>query len=146
MKKYIFTTSSDVRYAETDKTGFVHYNNYSLYCEDAMSDALKVLEIPRCLLERDYDIGLLVTKYNIEFALSNIWQGLSFGDRCKIKVFICKLSSTKIIFLYELYTLGHNLIGKASTELMFMNVKTNELINCPMAIFKKLKNYKEKKP
>jgi acyl-CoA thioester hydrolase len=140
MKQYICTIKSKVRYAETDQMGYVYYGHYALYCEDARIAALETLGVPYHLLEKQCKIGLPVIRYSIEFK-----QAFCFGDICEIKVFISEYNLRKIIFVYELHK-ENRMVAFASTELMFMNLETKKLINCPTEIFEKLtKKLKEEK-
>lgn len=132
MKDFICTVLSHIRYAETDQMGYVYYGHYALYCEDARVAALASLGVPYHILEYQYQIGLPVIRYSIEYK-----RALTFGNACETKVFLSELTPRKITFLYELST-GGRVVALASTELMFMHLETKKYITCPTEIYQKL--------
>mgnify|MGYP001569309087 CR=1 FL=1 len=61
-----FETSIRVRYAETDKMGYVYYGNYATYFEVARVEALRSIGISYKKLEDD-GVMLPVYKYSTSF-------------------------------------------------------------------------------
>jgi acyl-CoA thioester hydrolase len=117
-----------VRYAETDKMGYVYYGNYSTYLEVARVEMLRDLGIVYKDLE-DEDILLPL----LDFSIKYIRPG-KYDDILTVKTKIEKKPATRLYFTYEIYNQEETLITKAETTLVFVNAKTGRPMLPPKSV------------
>lgn len=132
----MFTTETSirVRYAETDRMGYVYYGNYATYLEVARVEALRQLGVSYRELE-DRGILLPVAEYQIKYFLPAYYD-----DELIIKTSITEMPGVKIKFSYEIYK-EDKVISKASTDLVFVEKTSMRPTRCPNDIADKLKHY-----
>lgn len=100
-----------VRYAETDKMGVVHHQNYITYFEFARVEMLDTIGVPYRVLE-ETGFFLPVIEVNIRYLQSN-----TFDDQLTIHCIMEEMPKVKIKLRYEIYrddiltTTGHSLHG-----------------------------------
>ncbi len=109
-----------VRYAETDRMGYVYYGNYAVYFEVARVEMLRDLGLSYKKLE-DSGIILPVTEYNIQFK-----KPAFYDDVLTIKTYIRKKPSARIHFDYETYNEEGVLLNIAQVTLVFVNKSTGK--------------------
>jgi len=112
-----------VRYAETDRMGYVYYGNYATYFEVARVEALRNLGFSYRKLE-DEGIMLPVLNYSVKYL-----RPAFYDDQLTIKVIIKDLPLARIRFDYEVYNEKDELTTVADTTLVFINRTTNK--PCP---------------
>src|SRR5210317_1101777 len=106
-----------VRYAETDKMGYVYYGNYATYYEVARVETLRNLGFSYKLLEED-GIIMPVTENKSKFI-----RPAKYDDLLTIKVIVDELPRKRITFKYEIYNEKEKLINLGETMLAFVNMK-----------------------
>jgi len=121
-----------VRYAETDKMGFVYYGNYATYLEVARVEALRSLGISYQNLE-EQKVFLPVVHYSIDYK-----SPAHYDDELIIHTTIKEMPSVKIRFEYEIYR-GEDLLCNAETVLVFMN-DNNKPMRCPEEVIQAFKD------
>ena len=112
-----------VRYAETDRMGYVYYGNYATYFEVARVEALRNLGFSYRLLE-DRGILLPVMNYSVRY-----FKPAYYDDLLLIKTVIRKKPMASIHFSYEVFNEKDERINEAETTLVFINRETNR--PCP---------------
>lgn len=117
-------TSVRVRYAETDRMGYVYYGNYATYFEVGRVEAMRALNIPYRMLE-DMGILLPVAHYEVKYFAPALYD-----DELRIITAIPSMPTAKIQFDYELFR-GDTLLSKASTTLVFVDAKTGKPMRAP---------------
>ncbi len=117
-----------VRYAETDKMGYVYYGNYSTYLEVARVEMLRELGIVYKELE---DEGILLPL--LDFNIKYIRPG-KYDDILTVKTKIEKKPATRLYFTYEIYNQEKILITTAATTLVFVNAKTGKPMLPPQSV------------
>jgi acyl-CoA thioester hydrolase len=127
-------TEIRVRYAETDRMGYVYYGNYAVYFEVARVETLRSAGITYKLLE-DEGIILPVIEYQIKYI-----RPAHYDDVLIIKTTIPQFPSTRIRFEYETLCNGI-IINKATTELVFADSKTGRPVRCPAHVEDTLRPY-----
>lgn len=132
---YISETTVRVRYAETDRMGYVYYGNYAQYFEVGRVEALRQLETSYKEME-DNGVMLPVYTCNIKYL-----KPAFYDDLLVIKTIIKELPTAKITFDYEIYNQKGELLTTATTSLVFINMSTNRPCPAPDSFFKKLKIY-----
>ena len=89
------TTQIRVRYAETDKMGYVYYGNYAQYYEVGRVEGLRDLGLSYRAME-DAGILLPVMEYQIKY-----FKPAYYDDLLTIKTTILELKGARIFFEYE---------------------------------------------
>lgn len=112
-----------VRYAETDRMGYVYYGNYATYFEVARVECLRSLGVNYKDLE-DSGIALPVSHYSV-----NYFKPAFYDQILKIKVYLKQASGVKITFEYETTDESGALLNKAETTLVFFDRANNK--PCP---------------
>lgn len=113
-----------VRYAETDRMGYVYYGNYATYFEVGRVEAMRALGIPYKMLE-DQGILLPVSAYEVKFL-----QPALYDDTLRIVTTIPTIPSVRISFEYQAFR-DETLLCKAATELVFVNASTGKPMRAP---------------
>jgi acyl-CoA thioester hydrolase len=132
---YISETTVRVRYAETDKMGYVYYGNYTHYYEVGRVEAMRQLGTSYKEME---DNGIMLPVYTC--SLKYIKPAL-YDDLLVIKTVIKELPTMKIIFDYEIYNQKNELINTGNTILVFIDMNTNKPCRAPDSFIEKIKMY-----
>lgn len=109
-----------VRYAETDKMGYVYYGNYATYLEVARVETFRSIGFSYKEME---DSGTLmpVLEYKNKFI-----KPAYYDDELTIKVVIRTKPGVRILFDYEVYNAQNTLLSVAETTLVFVNSATGK--------------------
>lgn len=132
---YISETSVRVRYAETDRMGYVYYGNYTQYYEIGRVEALRQLGTSYKEME-DNGIMLPVYTCNIKYIKPALYDDLLI-----IKTIIKELPTARISFDYEIYNQKNELLNTANTVLVFINTATNKPCAAPDTFMEKLRSF-----
>lgn len=132
---YISETTVRVRYAETDKMGYVYYGNYTHYYEVGRVEAMRQLGTSYKEME---DNGIMLPVYTC--SLKYIKPAL-YDDLLIIKTVIKELPTLKIIFDYEIYNQKNELINTGNTVLVFIDMSSNRPCRAPESFIEKIKKY-----
>ena len=132
---YRSETKIRVRYAETDKMGFVYYGNYAAYYEVARVEALRSLGLTYRSMEESGIILPVLENYS-KYILPALYD-----DLLNIVVMIRELPGTRIKFEYELYNQDNKLINLGYTTLVFVDLKTGRPMDIPAFILEMLKPF-----
>ena len=90
-------TNLRVRYAETDRMGYVYYGNYATYFEVGRVEAMKSIGMSYKKLE-DSGIMMPVLEYKIKY-----FKPAFYDDELTIVTSIKELPMARITFFYETY-------------------------------------------
>ena len=132
---YISETTVRVRYAETDKMGYVYYGNYTQYYEVGRVEALRDLGSSYKEME-DNGIMLPVYTCNMKYLKPALYD-----DLLLIKTTIKEIPTARIVFDYEIYNQKGELLNVANTALVFINMKTNKPCPAPDSFLEKIKKF-----
>lgn len=132
---YRFETKIRVRYAETDKMGFVYYGNYAAYYEVGRVEALRSLGLTYRSMEESGIILPVLENYS-KYILPALYD-----DLLTIAVMIREIPGTRIKFEYELYNQDNKLINLGYTTLVFVDLKTGRPMEIPAFILEILKPF-----
>jgi acyl-CoA thioester hydrolase len=122
---YTSETKIRVRYAETDKMGYVYYGNYAQYYEVGRVEALRQLGMSYKDME-DNGIMLPVLTYSIKY-----FKPAFYDEELTIKTIIKDIPNTRIVFEYECYNDKGIILNKGETSLVFINRQTNKPTSAP---------------
>ncbi|WP_405568049.1 acyl-CoA thioesterase [Polaribacter sp. Asnod6-C07] len=123
MKKY--STTTRVRYSETDQMGVVYHGNYAQFFELGRTEWLRKLGVTYKGMEIS-GIMLPVISLNCNFIKSALYD-----DLLTIETFLVKKPMVKIEFDYKITNQNNELICTGNTVLAFMNMKTKRPKRCP---------------
>ena len=133
----MFTSTIEirVRYAETDKMGYVYYGNYASYFEVGRVESLRTLGLSYKELE-DSGIMLPVLQYEIKY-----FKPAYYDDLLTIKTTIIEMPSARLKFEYETFNNQNILLNKAATTLVFVNIANGKPCIAPDEFIEKLNPY-----
>lgn len=132
---YISETTVRVRYAETDRMGYVYYGNYTMYYEVGRVEALRQLGTSYKEMEEN---GTMLPVYTCSI---NYLKPALYDELLVIKTSVKELPTAKISFDYEIYNQKNELINTANTILVFINMVTNKPCAAPKSFIEKIKKY-----
>lgn len=104
-----------VRYAETDRMGYVYYGNYAQYFEVARVEMLRELGFSYKLLE-DKGVMLPVADYHIQYK-----RPAYYDDMLTIEASIVELPTARLQFAYRTLNDKGELLNQAETTLVFVD-------------------------
>jgi acyl-CoA thioester hydrolase len=124
-----------VRYGETDQMGFVYYGNYALYYEVARVEMLRSLGCSYQQLEQS-GIFMPVRSLNIKYM-----QPVRYDEELLIKTSIPEMPTSRITFMYEIYSASGVILNEAETTLAFISAATLKPVRVPNNLFLALKPF-----
>jgi acyl-CoA thioester hydrolase len=124
-----------VRYAETDRMGYVYYGHYAAYFEVARVEMLRSLGFSYKKLE-DEGVILPVLDYSIKYIRPGYYD-----DLLTIKTTINELPTARMRFNYETFNEKKELINVAETTLVFVNKNTGKPTSPPEDLFEAMGKY-----
>ena len=127
---YVAETQIRVRYAETDKMGYVYYGNYAMYYEVARVEALRQLGFIYRELE---EMGIMMPVIESKF---RYLKPAVYDELLTLKVTIPQLPGAKIIFTYEITNEAGGLINTGETTLVFIDVDSGRPKRMPEVLQK----------
>jgi len=132
---YISETTVRVRYAETDKMGYVYYGNYTQYYEVGRVEAMRALGTSYKEMEEN---GVMLPVYTCSL---KYMKPAVYDDLLLIKTIIKELPTLKITFDYEIYNEKNELLNTGNTTLVFINMETNKPCRAPESFIERIKKY-----
>lgn len=132
---YVSETTVRVRYAETDRMGYVYYGNYTQYFEVGRVEALRQLGTSYKEME-DNGVMLPVYTCNLKYL-----KPAFYDDLLIIKTTIKELPTAKINFDYEIFNQKNELLNTGSTTLVFINMSTNKPCPAPESFMEKIRKF-----
>ena len=127
-----------VRYAETDRMGYMYYGNYPTYYEIGRVEALRFLGLSYKSIE---DEGILMPVVNMN---ARYIRPALYDQMLTIKTEVRTLPSRFITFHTEIFNENNKLINGGIVKLCFVNTKTNKTVDVPQKILNALKQHIEK--
>ena len=118
-------TQIRVRYAETDRMGYVYYGNYATYFEVGRVDLLRKLGFTYKGLE-DSGVMLPVLELKTKFIRPALYD-----DLLTVKTEVRTLPNTRIQFHYEVYSEAGTLLNVGETTLVFVDMARNKPCQIP---------------
>jgi len=123
------TVSLRVRYAETDRMGYVYYGNYATYYVVARVETLREMGITYKSLE-DSGILLPVVDFRIRY-----FAPAHYDDEIRITCAIPQMPSARIRFQYQTHR-GETLLNEGETDLVFVDAASGKPMRCPVSVKK----------
>jgi acyl-CoA thioester hydrolase len=126
-------TSLRVRYAETDRMGYVYYGNYAGYYEVGRVEALRSLGMSYREME-DSGIMLPVLTYHIKY-----FKPSFYDDLLTIQTIIPEIPTTRIKFQYKMFNTQGTLLNEGETYPCFCEYQNRKAMPCSSRIYRKNK-------
>lgn len=117
-----------VRYAETDRMGYVYYGAYAGFLEVARVEALRSLGLSYRSIEDD---GVMLPVHDLSVRYH---KPAFYDDLITITTRVQKLPSVRILFDYELRNEEGALLTEASTTLVFIERATGRPCRAPQRL------------
>ena len=123
---YRFSFHKRVRYAETDKMGYLYYGHYAKYYEIGRVETLRQLGLSYKTMEDEQ--GIMLPVVSLE---SRYLAPAYYDDNIEIKTILKSLPNKMITFYHELVNEEGKTINKATIKLFFIDMKTGKRTSCP---------------
>lgn len=133
---FIFDFEKRVRYAETDKMGYLYYGNYPLLYEIGRAEAIRSLGISYRELEDVHKIMMPVV-----YTESRFMHPARYDELISIRTILKEMPTRLIEFHHELYNQQSKCIHKGLVKLVFINIATGKRISAPDYLTEKLKPF-----
>jgi len=130
---YRSETTFRVRYAETDRMGFVYYGQYAVYLEVARVEMLRNLGIAYKDLE-DRGILLPVLEYTIRYR-----KPAFYDDMITVRTTLPAMPSARIVFDYEVVNGAGDVLTVACTTLVFVDRATLKPCAAPADVLDRIR-------
>ncbi len=128
-------TKLRIRYAETDKMGYVYYGNYAAFYEVARTEMLRSTGISYKELE---DLGVMLPVTDL---VCKYYQPARYDDLITIKIYIKEKPVVRIKFEYEIYNQDGILLNTGYTQLVFVDIKKNSPCRAPEIFQEKMASF-----
>jgi len=133
---YSYEFKKRVRYAETDKMGYLYYGHYAKYYEIGRVEMLRSLGIAYQLMEDEHKVMLPVMSLESRFV-----RPAYYDDLLTIKTTLRHLPEKTITFHVEIFNPKGKLVNGGKVKLCFVDMNTNKTINTPEFLLEKLRPY-----
>ncbi len=120
---YVSKTNIRVRYAETDKMGYVYYGNYPAYFEVGRAEAMRELGLTYRQMENK-GVMMPIASMSLKYI-----KPAYYDDLLTVKTIVRDFPSSRMHFYYEVYNDKDEILTKGETILAFVNIKTRK--PCP---------------
>ena len=124
-----------VRYAETDRMGYVYYGRYMEYLEMARTDLIRSLGVTYRQLEDDHGVGLPVLKVEVTYI-----RPAKYDDVLRMVTRVPEMPTGRITFETEIYK-EDELINKSRVVLCFVDGKTGRPTRPPEIVLEAMKSH-----
>lgn len=125
-----------VRYAETDKMGYLYYGHYAKYYEIGRVEMLRFLGLSYKSMEDDLGVMLPVISLECRYL-----KPAYYDENIEIKTILNEMPEKMITFNHILINEQGDTLNKATIKLFFVNMKTGKRVSCPQVLKEKLLTY-----
>ncbi len=126
-----------IRYAETDKMGFVYYGNYAQFFEVGRVELFRFIGVSYKKLE---DNGLLMPVLELKV---NYLRSIGYDEEILLETRLEKIEGLKVYFSYKIFDSEGTLCTTGSTLLIFINKDTHRPVPVPDLILEKIKKHQK---
>ena len=132
---YISKVQVRVRYADTDRMGYLYHGHYPAYYEIGRTEALRNIGIIYKELE-DSGIMMPVIEMNIKYI-----KPVHYDTLLTIETLVNELPEVRIKFNYKLLNEDNVLMNEAKTILIFFDSQKQKPCRVPDNVLNQLKQY-----
>jgi len=129
-----FDFQKRVRYAETDKMGYLYYGHYAKLYEIGRVETMRSIGILYKDLEDKERIMLPVLSLNVRYIAPAYYD-----EVLTIRSILEEAPEKMIAFKHEIYNEKMELINKGEVKLFFVNMDTGKRISVPAHLKEKFK-------
>ncbi len=130
------TTQIRVRYAETDKMGYLYYGNYATYYEVGRAEAMRTLGFTYQEMEEKKGILMPVVSLQMRFV-----RPAHYDDLLTVHTFLKKLPEKFMTFAVEIFNEEKKLVNGGSVKLCFLDAQSNQTVSAPDFLITPLLKY-----
>lgn len=123
-------TTFRVRYAETDRMGYMYYGNYAAWFEVGRVELLRSLGTSYRALE-DRGILLPVRDFSVRYL-----RPIRYDDVARLVTRLSSVENTRLVFDYDLFGETGHKATSASATLVCVNKNTGKPMTLPEALLK----------
>ena len=135
---YTSETNVRVRYAETDKMGYLYHGNYAQYYEMGRVEMIRSIGLPYKDLEDKIGVGMPVMTMETRYV-----RPAYYDDVLTIKTTVKKMPIDFLRFFVEIFNQHGKLVCGAKVKLCFIDMKSKKRVNCPQELLDRMKPYFE---
>ena len=128
-------TTVRVRYAETDRMGYVYYGTYAQYFEVGRVEALRSLGMSYRRMEEE---GVMLPVHDLSVKYH---KPAFYDDELIVRTTIPALPAVRIKYVYEVRNAAGELLTEAATTLVFIDRVTGRPCRAPEELMAKLAPY-----
>ena len=133
---YVFDYEKRVRYAETDKMGYLYYGHYAKFYEIGRVESLRSLGLSYKKMEDEHNVMLPVVHLEVRYIAPAYYD-----ESIKIRSILKEMPSKMITFDHELYNSENKIINKARVKLFFIDMTSGDRVSAPEYLTEALSNY-----
>ncbi len=116
-----------VRYAETDKMGYLYYGHYPKYYEIGRVELIRSLGFRYRDFEDQLGVMLPVVGMEVRYL-----QPAYYDDLLTIESTLTELPTKLIKFDFRIINEADQVINTATVKLFFIDMKANKRVSCPV--------------
>lgn len=124
-----------IRYDEVDKMGYVYHGNYAKYYHISRTELMRDIGFCDKELEK-YNIIMPIIELNIKYI-----KPIYYDDIITIKTTLQKIPSVRMSFDHEVRNASDEIINRATSTAVFVDMKTRLPMKAPEFIISKLKKH-----
>lgn len=128
--------SKRVRYAETDKMGYLYYGHYAKLYEIGRAELIRSLGLSYRILEDEHRIMMPVAHLECRYR-----NPAYYDDLLTIRTIVRDMPGRIMHFEHEILNDHNQLLNVGSVKLFFVNRDTGRNISCPEYIKGALRPY-----
>ena len=133
---YTSETNVRVRYAETDKMGYLYHGNYAQYYEIGRVEMIRSIGLSYKDLEDKIGVGMPVMTMETRYV-----RPAYFDDVLTIKTTVKKMPIDFLRFNVEIFNQHGKLVCGGKLKLCFIEMLTKKRVKCPQELIDKMKPY-----
>jgi len=130
---YTSETNVRVRYAETDKMGYLYHGNYAQLYEMGRVEMIRSLGLSYKELEDEIGVGMPVMYLETRYV-----RPAFYDDLLTIKTRVKKMPDEFLKFFVEIFNENGKLVSGAKVKLCFVDMKSMKRVSCPKALSSRL--------
>lgn len=125
-----------VRYAETDKMGYLYYGHYAKLYEIGRAEMIRDLGISYHDMEEVHRIMMPVLSLQCRYRIP-----AKYDDHVTIKTTLQEMPTKMITFHHEIYNAADELLNIGEVKLFFIDMETNKRVSAPRYLADKIQPY-----
>ena len=130
------TTTERVRYAETDKMGYLYYGEYPRLYEIGRVEMLRSLKLSYRSMEDEMGVMMPVMSLQCRYV-----RPAYYDDELELQTTLRQLPGRTITFHTEIFNPAGKLVNGGTVKLCFVDQKTGQRAECPEVLLRKLRPY-----